>query len=64
MGCGWGTEDRTHMIDRLRRGDLRELCRCRDTLLEQHRRRRRNLDALSATVAGVLRPNVETNGTP
>src|ERR1700679_1748233 len=46
------------MIDELRRRDLREQRRRRDTLRKQHRRYRRDLDALSATGASVLRPDV------
>src|ERR1700683_814707 len=47
-----------HMIDELRRRDLRKQRRCRDTLRKQHRRYRRDLYALSATGAGILRPDV------
>jgi hypothetical protein len=46
------------MIDELRRRDLREQRRCRNTLRKQHRRYRRDLDALPATGASVLGPDV------
>ena len=46
------------MIDELRRRDLREQRRCRDALRKQHRGYRCDFDALTATGAGVLGPDI------